>query len=165
MDENTRMVATRGVEVLKDILLVGVGAFATYMAQKALFNKQHRIEMEKKEEEVIVDAIKFSSFSTDQILRFQVERDFKELAKILNEGYFANLKMISFHLRRLGDRNIWEKFQKTIDLSYKFSDLLQKLELNIQTVDIKQLKEVKKDWQIAEKEFADYCVEYLKIRK
>ena len=165
MDGNTAIVLTEFAKVIKDISLVFVGAGATYIAQRTLFNKQYRNDMEQKEEEIILDAIRFSSSLTDRLLKFQVEKDFKEIAKLMDEGHFIKLKLISFQLRRIQDKKVWELFQKTMETSFNFSELLQHQELTLNSVDILKIGEAKNRWEQAEKSFADHAVAYLKINK
>lgn len=159
---NDPAVQIKIIETVKDIALIIVGAGVTYLVQKALFNNQRRLEIEKKEEDIILEAVKFLNFVSDKTSKLESERDFKDFYNAINSDYFPKLNLNSFQVKRIEDKKIWNMYYKVLDAYSKFSKLLLSPVISTKTEDFSTYK---KNCLNTEKEFVNYCIEYLKIRR
>jgi len=100
------------IETVKDIMLVIAGAGLTYLVQRALFNNQRMIEIDKKEEDIIIEAVKFLNFVSDKTLKLESEKDFKDFYETINSDYFPKLNLNSFQIKRIEDEKIWNMYYK-----------------------------------------------------
>ena len=150
------------IETVKDIMLVIAGAGLTYLVQRALFNNQRMIEIDKKEEDIIIEAVKFLNFVSDKTLKLESEKDFKDFYEKINSDYFPKLNLNSFQIKRIEDEKIWNMYYKVLDVYSRFSKLLLSPVISTKPEDFSAYK---KNCLDAEKEFVNYCIEYLKIRR
>ncbi len=150
------------IEGIKDVVLVLTGARLTYLVQKRLFNNQRLLDVEKKEEEIILEAVKFLNFISDEISKLEIEKDSKNFHETVDNDFFPRLKLTSFQIRRLEDTKIWHMYEKVLSVLAEFSKSLLSPVISSKPLD---LSEKKKACLIAEKEFVNYSIEYLKLKK
>jgi len=151
------------VSQIKDILLVMAGAFATYLAQKWLFNDQYKKELKQKEESIILEAVRFLQYWDDQILAMETmeaQKRSDRLTQIMDKGFFQKMGIISFQLKRLDDSTIWQGFEKACNSSHALFDQIYNFKGNSDEVE-----KARKHRNEMRREFVDTCIKQIKINK